>query len=142
MKKAVIGSAIIVAYTNLVPYVCRMWRGAEWAAQYLPDEGHRLSGMLFFGAFATLPSIPLVAAFLLRKWIPVTFFVSIIVTTALLVFWHHDYDLASDAQAAIGLLVIPLYVTLITAIISGVIAGMEFLVRRKRKIVDSNTHST
>ena len=63
MKKAVIGSAIIVAYTNLVPYVCRMWRGAEWAAQYLPDEGHRLSGMLFFGAFATLPLIPLVAAF-------------------------------------------------------------------------------
>jgi len=79
---------------------------------------------------------------LLRKWIPVTFFVSIIVAIALLVFWHHDYDLSSDAQAGIGLLVIPLYVTSITFIISGFIAGMEFLVRRKRKIVNSNAHST
>ena len=133
MKKAVIGSAIIVAYTNLVPYVCRMWRGAEWAAQYLSDEGHRLSGMLFFGAFATRHSIPLVAAFLLRMWIPVTFFVSIIVATALLVFWHHDYDLASDAQAAIGIVLMTLYVTLITGIISGSIAGMEFLIHKKQR---------
>jgi hypothetical protein len=140
MKKAVIGSAIIIVYTNVVPYVCRLWRGAEWASQYLPDEGHRLSGMFFFGTFATLPSIPLVVAFLARKWIPLTASLSFIVATFFLVLWHHDYDLASDAQSAIGLLVIPLYVTLITFIISGFIAGMELLIRRKRKISIGNAH--
>jgi len=58
MKKSVIGSVIILAYVNLVPYAGRIWRGVEWVAQYLPDEGHRLSGLLFFGGFASLPAIP------------------------------------------------------------------------------------
>jgi len=47
MKKAAIGSAVIVVYTDVFPYFCRLWRGAEWVAQYLPDEGHLLSGTLF-----------------------------------------------------------------------------------------------
>jgi len=103
MKKSVIGSVIILVYVNLVPYVSRIWRGVEWVAQYLPDEDHRLSGLLFFGGFASLPAISLMVAFLLRKRIPVTLSVSIIVATAMLAYWHYDYDLRSDAQAAIGL---------------------------------------
>jgi hypothetical protein len=63
MKKSVIGSVIILVYVNLVPYVSRIWRGVEWVAQYLPDEDHRLSGLLFFGGFASLPAIPLMVAF-------------------------------------------------------------------------------
>ena len=134
MKKSVIGSVIILAYVNLVPYACRIWRGVEWVFQYLPDEGHRLSGLLFFGGFASLPAIPLVAAFLLRKRIPVTLFVSIIAATALLVFWHHDYDLRSDAQAAIGLIFIPMYAAAITAIVAGLVGVIELLIRRDRKV--------
>jgi heme/copper-type cytochrome/quinol oxidase subunit 2 len=80
-----------------------------------------------------LPAIPLIAAFLLRKWIPVAFFLSIIVATALLGFWHHNYDLASDAQAAIGLVIIPIMATMITSVVVGIIGIIEFFVRRRKK---------
>jgi hypothetical protein len=141
MKKGIIGSVIILVYVILLPYACRIWRGIEWVAQYLPDEGHRISGLLYFGGFASLPSIPLVLVFLLRRWIPITYVVSIIVSTSLLVFWHHDYDIALDAQAAIGLIFIPLYVTTITAVVSGLIAVIEFLIRRNRKVANNDVHS-
>jgi hypothetical protein len=141
MNKAVVGSVVILAYVNLVPYVCRIWRGIEWVSQYLPDEGHRISGLIFFASFGSLPAIPLVSAFLLRKWIPVTLVVSIIVATALLVFWHHDYDLRSDAQAAIGLIFIPVYATLITAAVAGTIAVIEFMIRRNRKFTNNDGHT-
>lgn len=84
-------------------------------------------------AFASLPAIPLVAVFLLRKWIPVTCVLSIIFATTLLGYWHHDYDLASDAQAAIGLLLIPIFVTVITSVVVGIIGTIEFFVRRRIK---------
>lgn len=134
MKKSVIGSVIVLAYVNLVPYACRMGRDVEWVAQYLPDEGHRLSRLFYFGSFAPLPAIPLVVVLLFRTRLPVTFAVSILVATTLLVFWHHNYDIASDAQAAIGLIFIPMYATLITAVVSGFTAVIEFLIRRNRKI--------
>lgn len=141
MKKAILGSLIALAYVNLVPYACRMWRGVEWVAHYLPDEGHRLSGLFYFSSFASLPAVPLVVVLLLRKRLPVTFAVSILVATSLLVFWHHNYDIASDAQAAIGLIFIPVYATLITAVVSGFTAVIEFLIRRNRKIANNDVHS-
>ena len=134
MKKAIIGSAVILLYVNFIPYACRIWRGLDWVAQYLPDnKDHLISGLIFIGIFASLPAIPLIAAFLLRKWIPVAFFLSIIVATALLGFWHHNYDLASDAQAAIGLVIIPIMATMITSVVVGIIGIIEFFVRRKGK---------
>lgn len=141
MKKSVIGSVIILVYVNLVPYASRIWRGVEWVAQYLPDEDHRLSGLLFFGGFASLPAIPLMVAFLLRKRIPVTLSVSIIVATALLAYWHYDYDLRSDAQAAIGLIFIPMYAAAITAIVTGLFGVIEFLIRRNRRNANNDVHS-
>ena len=134
MKKAIIGSAVILLYVNFIPYACRIWRGLDWVAQYLPDnKDHLILGLIFFGIFASLPAIPLIAAFLLRKWIPVTFVLSIVVTTALLGFWHHNYDLASDAQAAIGLIFIPIIATMITSAVAGIIGIIEFFVRRNSK---------
>jgi hypothetical protein len=134
MKKAIIGSAVILLYVNFIPYACRIWRGLDWMAQYLPDnKDHLISGLIFIGIFASLPAIPLIAAFLLRKWIPVAFFLSIIVATALLGFWHHNYDLASDAQAAIGLVIIPIMATMITSVVVGIIGIIEFFVRRRKK---------
>jgi hypothetical protein len=138
MKKTIIGSVLILAYVNLVPYACRLWRGLDWVAQYFPftAEGPiliTLLGVILLVAFASLPAIPLSAAFLLRKWIPITFFLSIIVATTLLGFWHHDYDLASDAQAAIGLFFIPIYTTMLTSVIAGISGTIEYLVRRNRK---------
>jgi hypothetical protein len=138
MKKTIIGSVIIMAYVNLVPYASRLWRGLDWVAQYLPFSDKApslitLIGIIFLVAFASLPAIPLIVAFLLRKWIPITFFLSIIVATALLGFWHHNYDLASDAQAAIGLIIIPIIATMITSVVAGIIGIIEFFIRRNGK---------
>lgn len=139
MKKTIIGSLIIITYVNLVPYACRLWKGLDWVAQYFPSpsEGSlliTLVGIVLLTAFASLPAIPLIAAFLLRKRIPITFVVSIIVATTLLGFWHHDYDLASDAQAAIGLVFIPIYATILTSVVAGITGTIEFLVRRNKKV--------
>ena len=134
MKKAIIGSAVILLYVNFIPYACRIWRGLDWVAQYLPhNNDHLILELLFIGIFASLPAIPLVVAFLLRKWIPVTFVLSVIVATALLGFWHHNYDLASDAQAAIGLVIIPIMATMITSAVAGIVGTIEFIVRRSGK---------
>lgn len=124
----------LVAYVNIVPYASRIWRGLDWVAQYLPGEGHLVDGLLFFGGFASLVAIPLVVTFLHRKWIPITFVVSMIVATALLSYWHHNYDLASDAQAAIGLVFIPIYVAMITGVVAGIIGAIEYLIRRTRRL--------
>jgi hypothetical protein len=110
-------------------------------AQYLPDEGHRLSGLFYFGGFTSLPAIPLIVVLLLRKWLPVTFAVSIFVATSLLVFWHHNYNIASDARAAIGLIFIPVYATLITAVVSGFTAVIEFFIRRNRPILQMSEYN-
>jgi hypothetical protein len=133
VRADVMGSMFLLAYVNLLPYACRMYRGLGWVAQYPPDEGHFAAGLLLFGSFASLSAIPLVAAFLLRKQLPATFFVSLVVTTGLLVFWHHGYDLAADAQAAIGLIFIPIYTAAITALATSAAAVVEWISGSRRR---------
>ncbi|MBX3410221.1 MAG: hypothetical protein KF859_10090 [Phycisphaeraceae bacterium] len=123
-------SVALLGYVNFLPYLCRLWRGLDWVAQYLPDQGYFISGLLFFGAFASLPAIPLIATYLSRGRIPATFVLSFVVATGLLSFAHHNYDLGSDAQAALGLVFFPIYVTVITGFIAAVSGGIELLIRK------------
>ena len=141
MKTAIFGSLGILILVNVLPYACRLWHGLEWAGQYLPDGGQPWVGFLFFGAFATIPAIPLIAALFLRTWIPITFILSLITATAALSYFHHDYDLSADAQAALGLVVIPIFAA---GIILGVfvIAGLIELLIRKLLASRSNADST
>lgn len=134
MKPAtLINAASLVVYVNLVPYVCRMPRGVRWVKQYLPDEGHLVDGLLFIVTWASLPAIPLIVAFVLRKRLPATYAVCVMGATALLVYWHHDYDMAADAQAALGLIFIPIYVLGLTTAIGAVSAAVELIIRRSRR---------
>ena len=93
-----------------------------------------------------MPAIPLIVTFLLRKRIPITFVVSIIVATTLLCFWHHDYDLASDAQAALALIFIPIYVAAITSVIAAVVAAfvavVKLLIRKMYDIANNELQAT
>ncbi len=92
-----------------MPFLCRMPRGVTWVAQYLPDEGHLIGGMLFFGAFALVPAVIVFCAGLISKppfYLPVV--ISTLVALTMLGYWHHDNDLAADAQAAISLIFIPI----------------------------------
>ena len=141
IKKIIISSIFILVYVNLVPYVCRIWKGVDWATQYIPDKSHLVLGLLFFTCFASLPAVPLIVIFLFRKQIPITFIIAIIVTTALLSFWHHNYDLSSDAQAAIGLVFIPIAVVKFTVIIAGIIAVIELLLRKIITVINNKSDS-
>ena len=95
-----------------------------------------ISGILFFGVFASLAAVPSIAAFLHFRARRVTFFISIIVATALLSFFHHDYDLSSDAQAAIGLIFIPWIVMIATGVITFIVGMIESKVQKKTKMVE------
>jgi hypothetical protein len=138
MKKSIISFFIIVAYVNLLPYACRLWRGLDWVTQYFPCPNEEpilisLLWIIFFIAWASLPAVPLFAAFLLRKSIPLTFFLSKFVAIALLVYGHYDNDLTSSSTAAISLIIIPIEVAVITSAVAGVFGTIEFLVRRRKK---------
>lgn len=126
----IVGPIALVFYVNLLPYACRLYRGIDWAAQYIPDTGHVLFGLLFFGGFASLPALPLIAMFWLRKRLPITFAIACLVATGLLVAWHHNYDLAADAQAAIGLVFIPIYAALLTGLAAGITAVVELIIKK------------
>lgn len=132
----------LFAYVILLPYLCRLYRGFDWALQYLPiglfnnvftELLFAIPGILFFGCFSALSAIPMLLCLRYWKHVPVTFFISIATTTGLLIFFHHDYDLASDAQAAIGLIFIPLYTAAITMVFAGMFGLIEFTIRRKQK---------
>lgn len=126
----IVGAIVLLLYVNLLPYACRLYRGVDWAFQYLPDNTHFLSSMLFFGGFASLPAFPLIALFWLRKRLPITFVIACLVATGLLVAWHHNYDLAADAQAAIGLVFIPIFAALLTGLAAGITAVVELIIKK------------
>lgn len=136
MKKSVAGTLLIILYTIFIPYLSRIWKGFAWVKQYFPEHKHSFLGFLFFSAAASVAAVPVIAAFLLRRYIPISFIISFILTTVILVYWHHDYDLSSDAQAALGLLVIPFISAFITGIILAISGAIEFF--RGKKIINSN----
>lgn len=134
MKTATfLGSALAIVYVNLVPYLCRLPHGVQFAAQYLPDEGQFVLGFLFLTAFASIPAFPLIVAIIYRRRLPATLAACVVAVTAVLTYWHHDYDVSADAQAAIGLVVIPFYALGLTTAVGAVSAALELLARRLRR---------
>ena len=106
-----LGRLATVAYFIVLPYLSRVGGGMAWVAQYLPPPDKLLSGLLFFAAFSAIPGIMLVALDSGRKRSSRRpLIIAFVLMSVLTVFFHHDYDLASDAQAAIGLVVVPFYV--------------------------------
>lgn len=104
----------------IVPILSRLPKGVEWVAQYRPDEGHFIGGILFFGGFALIPAVVVFVAFLVSR--EPRFFPGLFATAAAyatLIYLHHDNDLAADAQAALTLVFIPLFVAFIAALCAG-----------------------
>jgi hypothetical protein len=113
---AVLTTAWIVA----LPWLSRLPRGTNWAAQYFPDPGAGLWGMVFFIAFFALPAIPLVIALFRDGQAQPSFRIALTVASVLTILAHFEYDLASDAQAAIWLVVAPV-------LICGLTWGVEII---------------
>ena len=131
MKPRIKIGAIAALLCFTMPFLSRVPRGIDWVAQYLPDEGHLIGGSLFFGVFALVPAVAVFCAALLSKppfYFPVLF--SAFVATFMLAYWHHDNDLAADAQAAISLIFIPIYATAL-GLAGGVIGiGLQLVAQR------------
>lgn len=95
----------IVVVGILLPYLVRIPGGSSWLHQYT-DVG--IGGFLFFGIFNAIPWIAILSfTFLYKRKLS-------IIAPALFGFiplaWVHSvYDLSADAQAAIGLVFIPIY---------------------------------
>lgn len=101
-------SACLIVWTNALPYLSRLPRGAAWAAEYWPDEGVVVFGLVFILAMFSMPAIPLIWGLRQpgqpgRVWI-----LAWLVVTVLTWLLHMDLDLAADAQAATALVIFPL----------------------------------
>ena len=110
MKK-IIYSILVFCYINLLPYLCRLPKGVEWTKQYLPDEGHLVGGLIFFHCFYSIPAILLIISIYTSKKYAIPFAFTFISLTISTVLFNYSYDLASDAQAAIGLIFMPIIST-------------------------------
>jgi hypothetical protein len=99
-----------------LPLLSRLPKGMPWVAQYFPDEGYVLIAILFFGGCALVPAAVVLVAFLVsrgpRYWPGL---LAAVTAFVMLAYWHHDNDLAADAQSALTLVFIPLYVAAIAA---------------------------
>lgn len=102
-------SIAVVTWVNALPYLSRLPGGTDWVAQYLPDEGWLVPGLIFSHAMYSTPAVPLIWALRRREKPGLLWTLALLVVTALIWYCNKDYDLAADAQAAIGLAIFPLW---------------------------------
>lgn len=58
---------LAILYINILPYLCRLLKGIDWAKQYLPDEGHLIGGLIFFHCFYSIPAVILILSIYTSK---------------------------------------------------------------------------
>ncbi len=136
MARNVIGALLLVLYVNILPYACRLVHGFDWFLAYLPDG---FFGFLFFAFVNTIAAGPLVLVWWMRGRLRITCIASFVTTTVLLCFLHHDYDLASDAQAAIALLFFPIVAAVLTAAVAAIAGLIEFFARKDAAPLEKKT---
>ncbi len=131
--KPIIKVTLLVVYFVVLPYLSRLGGGIDWVAQYVPPPDRLIFGLLFFGAFSAVPGVVLAALSSGRRGASrVPAVAAFLVMSVLTVFFHRDYDLASDAQAAIGLVIWPFYVTAAGLMVYAVAVGGRWLLERMR----------
>jgi hypothetical protein len=96
---------LIVLVGVLLPYAARIPRGTAWIEQYTSTG---LSGLLMLGACNAIAWGSLVAlTFLIRR--PRLMLIPCLLGFGFLAWSHATLDLAADAQAGLGLALIPVY---------------------------------
>lgn len=126
MKKHIY-AVLALVYVNLLPYLSRLPHGAEWVKQYLPDEGFFIPGLFFFHSFYSMPAVILIISVYSSKRYAIPFITTFLVLTLITVYLNHDYDLAADAQAAIGLIFIPMIEAFFAALALAAGYGIQHL---------------
>jgi hypothetical protein len=122
----------VLVYFIVLPYLSRIGGGIDWVAQYLsPDM--LVFGLLFFGLFSAIPGFVLVALSTgSRRGSPLSLGIALLIMTVLTILSHYNYDLASDAQAAIWLVIAPLYIAACGMLAFFLVSAGEWLYRRVR----------
>ena len=96
---------IVMLAGILLPYAARLPHGIGWLQQYTDMS---IGAWLFLGAFNAVAWGAIVAVSLLYKR-PSSVWAPALLGFGFLAFAHYSLDLASDAQAAIALVFIPIY---------------------------------
>lgn len=121
----------VLVFMNLLPYLSRIGGGWTWVAQYWPDPGHEIFGLLFFHSWYSTAAIPVILGIFRARKSKLPWLLPLLVVTVLTVFINHDYDLASDAQAAIGLMVFPVFTMLVGFVALGLGLFLQGLTARR-----------
>jgi len=95
----------IVLLAILLPYLARLPGGMAWLAQYTNAD---VRGWLFLQAFNAIAWGSILAISLLYRR-PVPLLVPALFGFSYLAWAHYSLDLAGDAQAAVGIVFIPIY---------------------------------
>ena len=98
----------VLIWVNALPYLSRLPRGLDWAAQYLPDEGFLVPGLIFIHTMFSLPAVPLIWSLRKKEKPGVIWALALGVVSVITWSTHKDWDLGADAQAATGLVIFPL----------------------------------
>ena len=101
-------SVVVLVWVNALPYLSRLPRGTDWVAQYLPDEGFTVIGLIFFHALYSTPAIPLINSLRKSEGPRLYWMLALLSVTVLTWLFNKDHDLAADAQAATGLVIFPI----------------------------------
>ena len=134
-KYGKIGLALLaVLYVNLLPYLCRLPKGIDWAKQYFPDEGHLIGGLIFFHCFYSIPAVLLILSIYTSKKYAIPFIFTFLTVTIATVYLNYNYDLASDAQAAIGLIFMPIIVFFLGLIAFLLGYAIQYLINKKETV--------
>lgn len=93
-----------------------LWHGGEWFVSYFPlyfpflmDFPMSLGAVIFFGAFNALPLLILYSIGVRTKYSVMAFWFAVAFAYGFMFIMHANLDLGADAQAALGLVFIPIY---------------------------------
>lgn len=106
----------IVLIGVVLPYVARLPGGLDWLRQYTSAG---IGGWLLLGAFNAIAWGSLLAISLAYRR-PLSLLAPAVPGLGYLAWAHYSLDLAADAQAALGILFIPLY-ALLPILLGGVV---------------------
>ncbi|WP_280548234.1 hypothetical protein [Halomonas sp. 11-S5] len=119
---------IVVLVGIVLPYLTRLPRDTEWLGQYT-DMG--VGGWLFFGALNAIAWGGILAlSFMYER--PVSLLAPCILGFGFLAWAHGTLDLGADPQAAIALIMIPVYALVPIAVGGALGYAFDCMLRRKK----------
>lgn len=110
---------LVVIVGILLPYLARLPRGWDWVLQY---AGNEAGAWAFLAAFNAIAWLAILACTLFYRR-PVSVLAPAIAGFGFLAAGHFMLDLSADAQAALGLVFLPIY-ALVPIAIGGVVGWL------------------